>query len=128
VLQCVFVPIRVVLIRVVPSRVSCSCRDVPCWDLLTVRVVPCRKWKKINHATFKNTIHDTCRAGTDRHARCAVSLSYRFVLCRALTRGHNFITLPMTSLMDYPIIFWYKEFIETHKSRFRDDLTIFFIP
>jgi hypothetical protein len=103
-IPCVFVPIRVV-----SSHVSCRilCHDVLCWDLLTVRVVSwhvllgplnraCRvmsKMKKISHATFKNTTRDMCRAGMDRHACHAVSLSCHFVSCCVLTRIHDFITL-----------------------------------
>jgi hypothetical protein len=51
------------------------------------------KIKKISYATFKNATLDTCRADTDRHACRAVSLSYCFVSCRALTREHDFRTL-----------------------------------
>jgi hypothetical protein len=119
---CRVVPTRVVSCVSVPYRAcSClfiSCLHVSCLVVCRARVVPCfvswravlgplnrvcravSKMKKISHATFKNTTRDTCHAGTDRHACRAVSLSCRFVSCRALTRGHDFITLLMGYSLD----------------------------
>jgi hypothetical protein len=85
VVPCVFVPTRAVLTRVMSSRVVLGPLNRAC------RAVS--KMKKPNHVMFKNTTRDTYRAGTDRHACCAVSLSCRFMSWCALTREYDFRSL-----------------------------------